>query len=296
MKLKELIDNNIQQTFRQVTFVCKLQDLIDNGLLRNFEGGDVTTNTDAAHPLVAINPSTMRVRVAEGVKAHLVMLHTEPSQASIEVEVAEGASLSIGDFYLAGTFAEMKICQSASSECRMVVAQLGDANVMCEISLDGRGASSELYGVFVGTDNEHAVFDLTTRHNVSDCRSESLVKGIVSGRATGEFRGLVYVAQDAQRTDARQTSRNVEIGDAAHIITKPQLEIYADDVKCSHGATVGQIDDDAILYMRQRGLSEQVARRLLLEGFVGDVVSRCEVGEELCAAIAAEVESKLERL
>ena len=246
--------------------------------------------------LVSVNPSTLKVRVAEGVAANIVMLHTEPTQASVEVELAEGASLSLGDFYLAGTFAEVKIKQNASSECRMVVAQLGDANVMYEVSLDGKEASSRLHGVFVGTDNEHAVFDLTTRHNVPDCRSESLVKGVVSGRATGEFRGLVYVAQDAQRTDARQTSRNVEIGNAAHIITKPQLEIYADDVKCSHGATVGQIDDEAILYMRQRGLSEQVARRMLLEGFVGDVVSRCEAGGELCAALAAEVESKLAKL
>ena len=178
----------------------------------------------------------------------------------------------------------------------MVVALLGDANVKYEVALDGRDASSSLHGVFVGTDNERTLFDLTTRHNVSDCRSESMVKGVVSGRATGEFHGLVYVAQDAQRTDARQQSRNVEIGNAAHIVAKPQLEIYADDVKCSHGATVGQIDDDAILYMRQRGLSEQTARRMLLEGFVGDVVQRCEVCDELCEALSAEVESKLNRL
>ena len=273
-----------------------VSELIKTGALQTFKGGDIVANNDAAQPLVAINPSRLTIRVAEGVAANLVMLHTEPTQASVEVEVAEGASLSLGDFYLAGTFAEVKVRQQASSECRMVVAQLGDANVVYDIALDGHFASSALHGVFVGTDSEHSVFDLTTRHNVADCRSESLVKGVVSGRATGEFRGMVYVAQDAQRTDARQTSRNVEIGNAAHIITKPQLEIYADDVKCSHGATVGQIDDDAILYMRQRGLSEQTARCMLLEGFVGDVVSRCMACDELCEALAAEVESKLEKL
>ncbi|MBO5874987.1 MAG: SufD family Fe-S cluster assembly protein [Alistipes sp.] len=273
-----------------------ISELIKAGALQTFVGGTITADVVSGTPLVSVNPSTLNVRVAEGVAANLVLLHTEPTQASIEVELAEGATLSIGDFYLAGTFAEVKIKQSASSECRMVVAQLGDANVVYDIALNGAMASSTLNGVFVGTDNEHSVFDLTTRHNVSDCRSESLVKGVVSGRATGEFRGLVYVAQDAQRTDARQTSRNVEIGNAAHIITKPQLEIYADDVKCSHGATVGQIDDDVILYMRQRGLSEQTARRVLLEGFVGDVVSRCEAGGELCEALASEVESKLGKL
>lgn len=273
-----------------------ISELIKSGALQTFAGGTITADKVSNGTLVSVNPSTMKVVVAEGVAANLVLLHTEPTQASIDVELAEGASLSVGDFYLAGAFAEVKIKQSVSSECRMVVVQLGDANVMYDISLDGENASSTLHGVFVGTGSEHAVFDLTTRHNVSDCRSESLVKGVVSGRAAGEFRGLVYVAQDAQRTDARQTSRNVEIGNAAHIITKPQLEIYADDVKCSHGATVGQIDDEPILYMRQRGLSEQVARRLLLEGFVGDVVSHCEAGGELCAALAAEVESKLNKL
>ena len=274
----------------------RVSELIENCALHNFSGGDIVANSDAAQPLVSVNPSTLKVRVAEGVKAQLVLLHTKPTQASVEVDLAEGASLSLSDFYLAGTFAEVKVSQSSSSECRMVVVQLGDANVLYDIALNGRGAESSLNGVFVGTDSEHSVFDLTTRHNVSDCRSESLVKGVVSGRATGEFRGLVYVAQDAQRTDARQTSRNVEIGNMAHIITKPQLEIYADDVKCSHGATVGQIDDDAILYMRQRGLSEQAARRVLLEGFVGDVLQRCDVCDELCTALAAEVELKLERL
>ena len=296
MKLKELIDNDMQQSARQVAMSCKLQDLIEKGSLRSFDGGDIVANTDAAQPLVAVNPKSLKLKVAEGVRAQLVMLHTQPTQASVEVELAEGASLSMGDFYLAGTFAEVKVCQHSSSECRMVVAQLGDANVVYNVSLDGRGAASSLHGVFVGTDSEHSVFDLTTRHNVSDCRSESMVKGVVSGRATGEFHGLVYVAQDAQRTDARQQSRNVEIGNSAHIIAKPQLEIYADDVKCSHGATVGQIDDDAILYMSQRGLSEQTARRMLLEGFVGDVVQRCDVCDELCEALRAEVELKLNRL
>ena len=109
----------------------------------------------------------------------------------------------------------------------------------------------------------------------------------------GEFYGLVYVAQDAQRTVARQTNRNIEIGPDAKIITKPQLEIYADDVKCSHGATVGQMDSDAIMYMRQRGLSEQQARRMQIEGFVNDIVLQAgDIGQVL----AEELTSKLETL
>ena len=131
-------------------------------------------------------------------------------------------------------------------------------------------------------------------HNVPDCSSRSLVKGVAGGEATGAFQGLVYVAPGAQRTDAQQTSRNVELSTGARIVAKPQLEIYADDVKCTHGATVGQMDDEAILYMRQRGLSEAQARRVQIEGFVGDVVRRCGI-EPLCEAAMEAVVAKLEK-
>ena len=128
-------------------------------------------------------------------------------------------------------------------------------------------------------------------HNVGLCTSNSLVKGVAGGNASCEFNGLVYVAQDAQKTDARQTSRNIVLGDEARIVTKPQLEIYADDVKCSHGATVGQLDDDAILYMRQRGLSEAQARRLQIEGFVRDIVSQAgSMGEALAEVLTEKLE------
>ena len=131
-------------------------------------------------------------------------------------------------------------------------------------------------------------------HNVPDCSSRSLVKGVAGGEATGAFQGLVYVAPGAQRTDAQQTSRNVELSTGARIVAKPQLEIYADDVKCTHGATVGQMDDEAILYMRQRGLSEAQARGVQIEGFVGDVVRRCGI-EPLCEAAMEAVVAKLEK-
>ena len=119
--------------------------------------------------------------------------------------------------------------------------------------------------------------------------------GVAGGEATGAFQGLVYVAPGAQRTDAQQTSRNVELSTGARIVAKPQLEIYADDVKCTHGATVGQMDDEAILYMRQRGLSEQQARRLQMEGFVAAIAAHCAV-EPLCEELYRRIVAKLERM
>ena len=255
-----------------------VNELIQSGALQTFEGETITADAVSGGTLVSVNPSTLRVRVAEGVAANLLLLHTKPMQTLAEVELAEGSSLSMGDVYLAGSFADVKVNQCASSECRMVVVQLGDANVTYDVALNGKEAASSLHGVFVGTDSEHVVFDLTTRHNVSDCRSESLVKGVVSGRAAGEFRGLVYVAQDAQRTDAEQINRNIEL-DGGRIYSEPQLEIYADDVKCSHGSTVGQLDEQSLYYMRQRGIPCEVAERMLLEGFVEDIVDRCDIEE-----------------
>ena len=125
---------------------------------------------------------------------------------------------------------------------------------------------------------------LRTAHNVPDRRSDSAVKGVAGGTAVGSFAGWSMWLPGAQRTDARQQNRNILLSREARITTQPQLEIYADDVKCSHGATVGQMDAEAILYMRQRGLSEADARRLQIEGFVGDVVRRCGI-EPLCEAV-----------
>ncbi|MDE7069830.1 MAG: SufD family Fe-S cluster assembly protein, partial [Alistipes sp.] len=101
--------------------------------------------------------------------------------------------------------------------------------------------------------------------------------------------------RDAQRTDARQQSRNLLLSRTARIEAQPQLEIYADDVRCSHGATVGQMDDDAILYMRQRGLSEVQARRLQLEGFAGEVIGRCSM-ESVREWIAGRIAERLNEM
>ena len=148
---------------------------------------------------------------------------------------------------------------------------------------------------FLAAGQEHCVVRLRTNHNVPDCRSNSYIKGVAGGTAVGEFCGLVYVAPDAQRTDAQQQNRNILLSETARITTQPQLEIYADDVKCSHGATVGQMDSEAILYMRQRGLSEQQARRLQMEGFVAAIAAHCAV-EPLCEELYRRIVTKLERM
>jgi Fe-S cluster assembly protein SufD len=106
------------------------------------------------------------------------------------------------------------------------------------------------------------------------CSSHEVYKGILGGRAKGVFNGKVLVRPNAQKTDAKQTNKVLLLSDDAQINTKPQLEIFADDVKCTHGAAVGQLDEEALFYLRTRGIDREAARRLLIYAFASDVVSR----------------------
>jgi Fe-S cluster assembly protein SufD len=143
--------------------------------------------------------------------------------------------------------------------------------------LDGEGGECTLNGLYVG-DGERLI-DNHTRidHAKPHCASHELYKGVLDGKARGVFAGRIYVHQDAQKTDAKQTNQTLLLSDDAVIDTKPQLEIFADDVKCTHGATVGQLDAEAVFYLRSRGIDLQAARSLLTYAFANDVVSRIKV-------------------
>ncbi len=264
------------------------------GLLEYIESeasGGRIVDADGRSIEVLVDPSELR-RTVSGDES-VMIIRNGSDAASAVFEVASGGRLRLTEVFLAESSSKCVIRQSGGSRCDTTCVVAASASVSYEIDLDGRDAENGLRGVFIVGDDERAKVDVRVNHNSSDCRSDSLVKGVAGGRAAGEFVGLVYVAPDAQRTDARQTSRNIELGGEARIVTKPQLEIYADDVKCSHGATVGQLDAEAVMYMRQRGLSEMQARRLQIEGFVRDIVS-AEVG--IGGALAEVLTDKLEDL
>ncbi|MCB9168909.1 MAG: Fe-S cluster assembly protein SufD [Flavobacteriales bacterium] len=142
------------------------------------------------------------------------------------------------------------------------------------VSLAGPGAHAELNGIYLLNGTTHCDNHTYIGHHVPDCTSDELYKGIVSDRATGVFNGKVYVKQDAQRTRAYQSNANILQGDHAKVYSKPELEIYADDVKCSHGCTIGRLDEKALFYLRSRGVSEVEARQLLAHAFTTDVLER----------------------
>ncbi|HLA69698.1 MAG TPA: Fe-S cluster assembly protein SufD [Bacteroidota bacterium] len=140
--------------------------------------------------------------------------------------------------------------------------------------LDGEYSECTLNGLSLGTGSQLIDHHTSIDHAKPNCPSHELYKAILDGKSHGVFNGKIFVRQDAQKTDAKQTNKTLLLSDEAVIDTKPQLEIFADDVKCTHGATVGQIDDEQVFYLRSRGIDRTMARDILTFAFAGDVVSR----------------------
>jgi Fe-S cluster assembly protein SufD len=145
-----------------------------------------------------------------------------------------------------------------------------------KIRLNGSNTDTHLSGAYLLKGREHVDNHTTVDHKVPHCISNELYKGLIDEKATGVFNGKVFVREDAQKTEAYQSNSNIVLTDDATINSKPELEIYADDVKCSHGSTTGQFDEDAVFYLQARGLSEESAYRLLTTAFIGEVVEQVE--------------------
>lgn len=159
-----------------------------------------------------------------------------------------------------------------------------DVNVV----LDGEGSESALNGLFVARGRQHVDNHTLADHAKPHCTSHELYQGVLDGSAAGVFNGAIIVRPNAQKTDAIQHNKNLLLSEGATINTKPQLEIFADDVRCTHGATVGQLDPDALFYLRSRGLSYPAARNLLIRGFTQTILERMKV-----EALRAELEELL---
>ena len=147
-----------------------------------------------------------------------------------------------------------------------------------QATLDGEGVECTLNGLYIAGGRRLVDNHTTIRHASPHCSSHELYKGILDDQARAVFNGKIVVAIDAQKTDAKQTNKALLLSEDAQINTKPELEIFADDVKCTHGATVGQLDEDALFYLRARGLAEKQARSVLVHAFASDLLSRIAVG------------------
>lgn len=159
--------------------------------------------------------------------------------------------------------------------------------------LNGEGLEAVLNGLYITRDEQVTDHHMIVEHAKAHCASHEYFNGILDDKSKGVFHGRILVKPDAQKTDAKQTNRNLLLSDDATADAKPQLEIYADDVKCTHGATIGQMDEEQIFYLRARGIGEKTARRMLMHAFAGEIIDRVQhdaVREELDALVWERLE------
>jgi Fe-S cluster assembly protein SufD len=168
----------------------------------------------------------------------------------------------------------------------------GNGKVFQEAQLSGPGAHGRVTGAYATRGRQHVDFDTLQVHAAEDCTSDLAFRGILSGRSSAVWRGMIRVDEGAQRTDAFQESRNLLIGKRAHADAIPGLEILANDVRCTHAAAIAQIDPEQLFYLRARGLDETVAQRLVIEGFLAELVERFDEGR-VRDVVAAQLEARL---
>jgi Fe-S cluster assembly protein SufD len=205
------------------------------------------------------------------------------TNAVTEIVASDGAVIDHYKLQREGTeafhVATTQVHQDRGSKFSTHAIQFGGALVRNEVRsvLDAEGCECTLNGLYLADGRQHVDNHTVIDHAKPHCASHELYKGILNGKAHGVFNGKIFVRQDAQKTDAKQTNQTLLLSEEAVIDTKPQLEIYADDVKCTHGATVGQLQEEAIFYLRSRGIGREAARRLLTFAFANDIISRIQI-------------------
>ena len=215
------------------------------------------------------------------------------SRGGAQVQYVSLQRMGRGGFYLAS---QRTLAERDSTLDTLNVALGGSVGrVDLNARLLGAGANSDMLGLYFGDDDQHFDFNTSQDHVAPNARSDLLYKGALDGAARGVFRGIIRVHEGAQRTDAYQTNRNLILSDEAVATSLPNLEIGADDVRCSHGATVGQLDAEALFYMMSRGLDRAQAERLVVLGFLGEVLTRLPLGG-VAEKVTRAIEAKLGRV
>ena len=226
-----------------------------------------------------------RVLVTVGEGAELTLIETyaggesgQLTNSVVEVDLGRNAKMShVRVHENAGMqVGRVDVRQDADSGYRSNVVTLGGALLRFDVRclLQGKGAECQLDGAYLVDGTDHVDHHTLVEHQASHCRSEQTYRGIVSGKGTAVFDGVVVVHRDAQKTEAHQENRNLLLSEGATVHTKPHLEIDADDVICSHGVTVGSLDEDQAFYLRTRGIPEDLARAMLIYAFLESIVDR----------------------
>jgi Fe-S cluster assembly protein SufD len=251
-------------------------------------------------PIQLIFVSGSERRSTLGAPRILIVAEAGSRATVVEQHIGDGASLScpVSEIVLAEKaaldhvivqeedrsahyLAVRQIRVASESRYSAQAISLGGALARTDIGvvLEGENAEASLDGLYLADGSQQSDTHLTMRHASPHCESHQLYKGILGGTAKAVFNGRIIVDQDAQKTDANQSNRNLLLSDDAVVNSNPQLEIFADDVRCTHGSTVGQLDDEAVFYLRSRGIGRDEAIQLLTLAFAGEILDRVPVAE-----------------
>ena len=243
-----------------------------------------------AHEAPTMSHPRNLIVVEEGSQATIieeyVSLGGAPALCNRATELIAGDNAVVSHYMIeredveAFNVSTLRMEQGRSSSIASHSVLIGGALVRNNVHpvLAGEGGECLINGLFIGNGSQHLDNYMLVEHAQPHCGSRQFYNGILDGSAHGVFHGRIVVHKDAQKTDAKQTNRNLLLSAQAQIDTKPQLEIYADDVKCTHGATIGQIEENPLFYLRSRGIDEASARRLLLLAFASECLDRMKEG------------------
>lgn len=225
------------------------------------------------------------------------------TNATVEVVVKDGAHLehyrlqreSTNAFHTSTTSVELGRASRYYTTSINLGAQLSRHDI--SVVMDHEGAETSVDGLYMVDSDQHSDTHSVIDHKQPHCNSHQLYKGILDGNGRAVFNGKVFVREGAQKTDAMQTNKNLLLSEKARVDTKPQLEIYADDVKCAHGAAVGQIDPEELFYLETRGIGPELGRNLLTYGFAEEVIAKIKIESiraELDEAVLRQLHTSLE--
>ena len=243
-------------------------------------------NEPIGEPIVE-NPR-IAVEMGEGSRATLIESYVSLSNDThmvlpvVEIKLGESAELTHYRYQSNNEnsfhFATTRVAQNVDSKYRSVSFSSGSKIGRNDVftMLEGEYAESILHGVYLTTNRQHQDNEISTTHSAPHCTSDQYYKGILSGRSRAVFSGKITVERGAQKTDANQKDLNLLLSHGAEVDTKPSLEIYADDVKCAHGATAGHVDEDTLFYLQSRGVDYDTAQGMLIRGFAAEILDEFE--------------------
>ena len=244
-------------------------------------------STDEGRPLF-INPRNLII-VGQSSEAKVIEHYVSLSQSvyfsNVVTEVVCGEDANLEHYRLefesqkAFNFSTLRVNQQRNSNIASHSILYGGAIVRNNVHpvLAGEGCNSDIYGLFISEGSQHMDNFMRVEHASPHCDSRQFYNGVLDGRSKGVFHGRILVHEGAEKTDAKQTNRNLLLSDTAQIDTKPQLEIYNDDVKCTHGATIGQMDEEALFYLCSRGIPIRKAKIIMLRAFTNETLEHMSI-------------------